>query len=114
MADPRDPEIAFPPRLRLCGLHCVVPDRRPDVLPEDGWATDAEMDVNVRAEVLPDVDHGREAPIFGCAGCNRRILYVLGPDAEDHALADKRSKRFRRSEERRVGKEWRCRWSWYR
>src|SRR6266566_9101900 len=95
MADPGDPEIAFAPRLRLGRLDCVAADRRSDVFPEDRWATDTEMDVNVRAEVLAYVDDGSETSVLGCVGRNCRVLDVLWPNAEDHALAHKPGKDLR-------------------
>src|SRR5947207_12018387 len=90
VADSRDPEMALAPRLRLGCLDCVAADGRPDVFPEDRRTTDPEMDVHVRAQIFAYVDDGSKASVPGCVGRNCGVLDVLGPDAEDHALADKR------------------------
>ena len=52
-----------------------------------GGTPDAEVGDDVRAEGFAEIDLDREPPVGRRIGLERRVLDVLGADADDHRLA---------------------------
>ena len=48
-----------------------------------GWAVDVEVHVHLGAHVLADVADDRQSLRLRDLGTDRRVLHVLGPDAEN-------------------------------
>ena len=65
----------------------------PHVLGERWLGVDLQVHHDFRAEGLAQQDGSRQAPVGRRVGHERRVLEMLGPDAEDHRRAEERLER---------------------
>ena len=72
-------------RRGLFDLNGLLADGGLHVDSADRGATDGEVQKDLGAHVFANVDDRAQATIFRRVGDHRRILEILGPDAEDQA-----------------------------
>jgi len=83
----RSEETSLAARLAARRLERLRPQGRLHVLPADGRCSDAEMDEDLRAEVLADVDDSGDRARLAPSD-DRGVVEILGTDAEDDPLPD--------------------------